>query len=136
MAQKDKEEKMVIKFALSEDELEALNRNRINIDLALSDLDDEEEFTEEASDREDYLLTLSDVLGRIVDVAINENEIRKEKNKKRIRNARHPLSEKEKEGLTDLEVFKREYGLYSASMYNQYWIDKFIEIYGYEPELP
>lgn len=44
-----------------------------------------------------------------------------------------PLSEAEKQGLTEEEIFQKEYGLYSDFVYNRKWIDKFKETYGREP---
>lgn len=46
-----------------------------------------------------------------------------------------PLPEAEKQGLTEEEIFQKEYGLYTCFVYDQKWIDKFKEIYGHEPEL-
>ena len=46
------------------------------------------------------------------------------------------LSTKKKRELDDLQDFIKENGLYSSSMYSQYWIDKFTETYGYTPGQP
>lgn len=49
---------------------------------------------------------------------------------------RIPLSPKEKEGLSDEEIFMREYGVYINFVYDSYWLNKFKEIYGCTPKLP
>ena len=45
-----------------------------------------------------------------------------------------PLPEAEKQGLTEEEIFQKEYGLYTDFVYRREWVDKFKEIYGREPE--
>ena len=45
-----------------------------------------------------------------------------------------PLSEAEKQGLTEEEIFRKEYGLYTDFVYHRKWVEKFKEIYGREPE--
>lgn len=46
----------------------------------------------------------------------------------------HPLSETEKQGLTEEEIFRKEYGLYTDFVYHRKWVEKFKEIYGREPK--
>ena len=47
-----------------------------------------------------------------------------------------PLSEKEKLGLSNEQIFMRERGLYSSFIYSEKWCNLFREIYGCDPELP
>ena len=46
-----------------------------------------------------------------------------------------PLPEAEKQGLTEEEIFRKEYGLYTDFVYHRKWVEKFKEIYGREPKL-
>jgi hypothetical protein len=45
-----------------------------------------------------------------------------------------PLPEAEKQGLTEEEIFRKEYGLYTDFVYHRKWVEKFKEIYGREPK--
>ena len=45
-----------------------------------------------------------------------------------------PLTEEQKKGLSDKEIFMREYGLYTSWIYDSFWVNTFKEIYGYMPE--
>lgn len=56
--------------------------------------------------------------------------------KERQERKRIPLSPEEKKGLTNEEIFMQEFGVYTCFVYEQYWINKFKEIYGYKPERP
>lgn len=46
----------------------------------------------------------------------------------------NPSFKDEGNRLADWEKFRKENGLYSAAIYDAFWVDKFKEIYGYEPE--
>lgn len=129
---------MIIKVALTEDELEILDIHRKLLNGGINDILDNsgEELTDEECDAIERMDAFRSILNRIIEVAANEQRIEEGNNVQRCIKVRRPLSEKEKEGLTDVEVFMKEYGLYSASMYCTYWINKFIETYGYIPELP
>lgn len=45
------------------------------------------------------------------------------------------LSDKEKKGLRDEDVFMQEYGLYTGFVADEYWSNIFKAIYGYSPSL-
>lgn len=45
------------------------------------------------------------------------------------------LSDEEKKGLSDMQIFMKEYGVYTSFVINDYWINAFKAIYGYNPSL-
>lgn len=49
---------------------------------------------------------------------------------------RIPLTEDQKKGLTNEQIFAKEYGLYTSWFYSKYWTNKFKEIYGCMPAQP
>lgn len=45
------------------------------------------------------------------------------------------LTDEEKHGLSNEEIFMREYGVYTSFCINKYWSEVFRAIYGYSPSL-
>lgn len=68
---------MVIKISLSEEEVECLEKCSLYVNFEMDDIlkTSDEEFQERESERMDYLLELSDILNRIIEVAENKRMI-------------------------------------------------------------
>lgn len=79
------------------------------------------------------------LLDRIYEVAYNERIINQDKiREQKLEAGKIPvrqriLSDEEKKGLKNEEIFRKEYGLYTNFVVDRYWSSVFKAIYGYSP---
>lgn len=128
---------MKIEFGLTEKELQEIRKLRVQASLAVGDFQEKEDtgsLTEQ--EKKEYLdmIWLEVLLNRIETLADNQKAFNDRKNIYIERHPYRPLSEAEKQGLTEEEIFRKEYGLYTDFVYHRKWVEKFKEIYGREPE--
>ncbi|MCM1258453.1 MAG: hypothetical protein NC307_11445 [Roseburia sp.] len=122
-----------IEIGILEDELDAITW-----------MDAVQKIVNEATEDPGVLNALETVrffLDRVYEVARNEQIIQEDKiQSKGIGNAKFPprkkiLSDQEKKGLSNEQIFMKEYGLYTSFAINRYWSSVFKEIYGCSPSL-
>ena len=124
---------MKIELGITERELAAVRELRVKASLNVehfSKLENERKLSEKEDTEYSDMILLEMLLNRIETVADNQKSFVDTIK----RHQYHPLPEAEKQGLTEEEIFRKEYGLYTDFVYHRKWVEKFKEIYGREPE--
>lgn len=128
---------MKIELGLTEKELQELRWLRVHASENVEHFRKKEDtgsLTEQETKAYSDMIWLEVLLNRIETLADNQKAFNDRKNIYIERHPYRPLSEAEKQGLTEEEIFRKEYGLYTDFVYHRKWVEKFKEIYGREPE--
>lgn len=128
---------MKIELGLTEKELKKVRGLRVQASVNVEYFQEKEDtgsLTEQEKKEYSDMIWLELLLSRIETLADNQKAFNDRKNIYIERHPYRPLPEAEKQGLTEEEIFQKEYGLYTDFVYHRKWVEKFKEIYGREPE--